>query len=115
MFKKFIIIFFLLFSSLNANNTIVNTTTNIVVPPTIVLGTDSVLLAVNPQGTPPFRYQWYRNNVRILGETNPSCTITKPGLYYVIVSNLGGSVTSGKVRLLNNSIDTTADDIIMRK
>jgi hypothetical protein len=50
-------------------------------------------------GTPPLSYQWYKDNVRIPGATNPSFSYSQAapsqsGRYYVVVSNALGSVPS---------------------
>ena len=50
-------------------------------------------------GTAPIRYQWWVNNHTIAGATNACYAITNvqpgnAGSYYVVASNVGGSVTS---------------------
>jgi hypothetical protein len=57
-------------------------------------------LQVSANGTVPLRYQWLKNNSPLTGETNtslsfPSLTGADSGAYSVIVTNLGGAITSG--------------------
>lgn len=56
-------------------------------------------LSASVTGTVPLRYQWYRDNLPLSGETNanvnfPSLDGTNSGDYTVVVTNLGGSITS---------------------
>jgi hypothetical protein len=56
-------------------------------------------VTMNSSGTQPFSYQWNVNGVNPTWATNSSLTITNAqttdaGSYYVVVTNLGGSVTS---------------------
>ncbi len=66
----------------------------------IIVG-DTLTLAVNAGGTPNLSYQWFLNYVAISGATNsvyskPNFSIAADsGSYYVTVTNLFGSVTSG--------------------
>lgn len=58
------------------------------------------------------RYQWTKNGVAIPGATNASYTINSPvasdaGAYAVIVTNLGGSLTSHTVYLTTSSSNST--------
>jgi hypothetical protein len=61
---------------------------------------DSVGFSVGVDGTRPFSYQWRWNTTNLLaGQTNSSLTltnlqITNSGNYDVVVTNIGGSVTS---------------------
>ncbi len=55
-------------------------------------------------GTPPFYYQWFKNNQTIVGATNPfleikNATYFDEGDYYVIITNPYGSVSSRNVHL----------------
>lgn len=111
MMTRLILIFVLLFGSLVANGQSQST----VSPPTISISPEKLILTIRAEGVGPFTYQWYRNNSKIVGQTSEVCTITTQGLYYVIVSNVGGSVTSGKVRLVDNSTDPVATITITRK
>lgn len=63
-----------------------------------------VEITAHVSGTPPFRYQWYRNGTAIEGATEATYTIeeaalTNAGLISVEVSNNEGSVTSHEVPL----------------
>lgn len=56
-------------------------------------------LNTSATGTVPLRYQWYRGNLLLAGETNtilsfPSLAATNTGAYSVVVTNLGGAITS---------------------
>lgn len=69
-------------------------------PPTITtnLGGD-ITLTVTPDGTPPFTYQWRKNGTNIVGALDERIAINNTviydgGLYDVIVSGPGGSVTN---------------------
>jgi len=84
-------------------------TVNPAVAPTIttqpqsqsVLINNPVTFSVTVAGTPPFSYQWQKNNVSISGATSSTFTIpavqsTDAGSYTVIVSNAASSgVTAG--------------------
>jgi len=65
----------------------------------IVAG-DTLQLSANVGGTPGLSYQWYFNSGAITGATNPVFTLpnfsiaANSGPYYLIVTNLYGSVTS---------------------
>ncbi|WP_263366512.1 beta-1,3-glucanase family protein [Edaphobacter bradus] len=60
-------------------------------------------------GTGPFTYQWYKNGVAIAGAANatyttPNLTTADSGsVFYVIVTNAGGSVTSANATLTVNT------------
>jgi photosystem II stability/assembly factor-like uncharacterized protein len=82
------------------------------VPPTIISQPQSVVVnlssnasfGVSADGTAPLKYQWYFNSGIIPGATNPSYTRTnaqlaEAGNYFVVVTNLAGSVTSAVVTL----------------
>ncbi|HLP76917.1 MAG TPA: hypothetical protein VK327_08355 [Candidatus Paceibacterota bacterium] len=56
-------------------------------------------LNVSATGTVPLRYQWYQGNVPLTGETNTilgfqSLIGANSGAYTVVVTNLGGAITS---------------------
>ncbi len=61
-----------------------------------------VTLSVEAAGTPPFTYQWYRNNIPV--GTGPNYTFTvdqnTEGEYWVVVSNTCGNVTSRRVQVV---------------
>lgn len=62
---------------------------------------------VDARGTPPLYYQWYFNNLPLIGETNSVLRLFKitsqmDGEYFVVVSNSYGSVTSETARLTVN-------------
>jgi hypothetical protein len=64
-----------------------------------VLGGASFSLTVAATGTPPLRYQWVKNGTNLNGATSTFLSLfnarrTNSGSYFVIVTNLGGVVTS---------------------
>ncbi|MGC9034604.1 MAG: lamin tail domain-containing protein [Verrucomicrobiia bacterium] len=65
-----------------------------------VLAGSSAVFSVSVDGTPPFYYQWWRNNGLISGATNSSYTIVSASVsdsgsqFFVIVSNSLGAATS---------------------
>ena len=68
--------------------------------------TASFSVTVN-SGTAPFSYQWNFDGAALLGATNAGLTLTnvqttQAGSYTVVVTNLGGSVTSGVETLTVN-------------
>jgi len=69
-------------------------------PQSLVVGTQTaVALAVVAGGTPPFAYQWLKNNSKLKQQTNYSLLLRSPqsqdgGIYTVVVTNFAGSVTS---------------------
>jgi PKD repeat protein len=112
--------------SIIASNS-VGTATNsavlhVVVPPSVdgqpvslvVTQTQSATFSVvSTNGVPAPTYQWFFNNVAIVGATNVSFTIasTAPandGNYKVIVANVAGSATSSNATLTVNSTMTAA-------
>ena len=71
---------------------------------------DRILYSAWASGTPPLFYQWYFNEMPILGETNPVLRldlITKnhSGCYWVVVSNEWGTVVSSNGLLSLGGID----------
>ena len=67
----------------------------------IVCAGSEVTICVDPNGTPPFSYQWRKNAIPIVGEPNSCITInsTESADYDVIVSNTCGSITSNAMTL----------------
>lgn len=66
---------------------------------------DTAVFEVTPAGTPPFQYQWYKNNSIIPGETGqilrigPLVVNNNGEIYYCIVSNILSSIESSKALL----------------
>ena len=65
---------------------------------------ESVLFSLAVTGTEPLRYQWRFNTTPMSGETNRSLLLTnvapaRNGSYSCVVTNLGGSATSGSASL----------------
>lgn len=65
---------------------------------------DNVSFSVVSTNTGPLTYQWYFDNNSVNGATNSSLSITNVqqenvGQYYVVVSDSGGSTTSGVANL----------------
>lgn len=70
---------------------------------TNIIGSPDIMLLVGVAGSNPF-YQWYADGVKIAGATLPSYTVsagrTNGGVnYYVVVTNVLGSVTSTLARV----------------
>jgi hypothetical protein len=64
----------------------------------------NITFNVTATGVAPLRYQWVANDVALTGRTNSACPLTNlqpadAGLYKVIVSDSGGSITSRVARL----------------
>ena len=60
--------------------------------------------SINPTGTPPITYKWFKNNAEIVGATGPSygktsAALTDAGAYTVTATNAAGSVTSAAATL----------------
>ena len=83
------------------------TLTGIPVAPSIIIQPQNLVanpgsnatFIVSANGTPPLSFQWFFNAANIFGATNSSCTITNvqatnAGNYFVIITNVAGSVTS---------------------
>ncbi|MDE3066657.1 MAG: hypothetical protein KGJ60_03810 [Verrucomicrobiota bacterium] len=69
----------------------------------------SFTYAVRVQGTEPFGYQWYSNNVALAGETASSYTFNAvSGSYHVVVTNVDGSATSTISLLTTEAVPTNA-------
>ena len=69
---------------------------------------DSLIYNISPGGTPPFNYQWLKDNIIISGATsNPlnikSLTQNDGGIYYCIISNPCGSITVQIATLIINN------------
>jgi len=80
----------------------VNTPPTITVQPTVpphLNGLTPLAMSVTLAGTPPFSYQWMQNGMPIPGATSSTYIVlaanaTNSGNYSVLVSNIGGNVTS---------------------
>jgi len=74
---------------------------------TVALG-GSATFTVVPGGTPPFSYQWYKNETALTGSsvytswgfTYPNCSLSNAGTYKVKVTNSAGSVWSNDAVLI---------------
>ncbi len=84
----------------------------IIVPPqSLVVGKGSnATFTVTADGTAPFSYQWFFNSTNIFGATNVSFTrtnvqTTNTGNYFVVVTNVAGSVTSSVAVLALSFLD----------
>ncbi len=65
---------------------------------------DDVSFWVNAEGTPPLSYQWFHDGIELPEATSqfltlPEITKTNAGLYYAVITNVFGSVTSSMVTL----------------
>ena len=70
----------------------------------VALAGESASLSVTATGTEPIAYQWQYNGIDIGGETQASLSLSNlvpenSGDYAVVVSNVGGSVTSSAATL----------------
>ena len=73
---------------------------------TVLWGQDAIL-SVNPAGTGPFTYQWFKNGMPLAGGTNqtftiPSIQFTNAGFYSVVVTSAFGSVTNTPAQVVVN-------------
>ncbi|MEK7674451.1 MAG: CHAP domain-containing protein, partial [Verrucomicrobiota bacterium] len=73
---------------------------------------DTVTFSVYANGHAPFNYQWQKNGVNISGKTGFSLTLANvqtgdAASYACLVSNAGGSVTSGDAILTVNPVTYT--------
>jgi alpha-tubulin suppressor-like RCC1 family protein len=62
-------------------------------------------LAVSASGTSPLNYQWYKDGTAINGAISSSYALTgntlnKAGSYYVVITNVAGSVTSNSTTVV---------------
>lgn len=76
---------------------------------TAPLGSKAVISVVVGVGTPPYTYEWYKNDVRIAGVTTQSFTIpsvsqTDAGAYRAIILNSAGQTQSDRATLVVSSI-----------
>ncbi|MDB6017904.1 MAG: hypothetical protein JWR19_2393 [Pedosphaera sp.] len=78
----------------------------------------SFTLSVAPNGSAPFSYQWNLNNSPVAGATASSLTLSNAqmnaaGSYSVVVTNIGGSITSAvatvSVTLPNTSLSVSTN------
>lgn len=72
---------------------------------TSALQTRPLTVEVRAVGTAPLTYQWYFQDTLLTGETNrtleiPSADIADSGVYYVVVTDATGSVTSGSATVV---------------
>jgi hypothetical protein len=73
----------------------------------------NVTFTVQATGLPAPTYQWYNTGVMIGGATSATLTlsnvqVTNSGSYYVVVTNVAGSVTSNAATLTVNAASTQA-------
>lgn len=71
---------------------------------TTVTAGDNLILDVLGYGTPEPTYQWYKADVALVGATGTSlliagATADAAGTYHVVLSNVGGTVTSNSVKV----------------
>lgn len=86
--------------------------------PIVVSGGKQVTLTAEAQGTQPFLYQWYRNAVKIPGQTEAKLVISDPkatGIYHCVISNSAGETKTPPVRLSNTTQADAAIITITRK
>jgi hypothetical protein len=74
----------------------------------------SASLSVTATGTAPLRYQWRFNGANLPGATNanlsfPSISATQAGPYAVVITNLGGAVTSTVATIIVSTLDSDGD------
>jgi hypothetical protein len=75
-------------------------------------------LAANAKGTKPFTYQWYRNGVKMPGETNEAVTISNPqetGGFYCTLSNSAGLIQTGTYKFANTYQPDAPEVLVVRK
>ncbi len=83
----------------------------------IVAAGSTVTFSVSAIGTVPLSYQWWKSTGKILNATSSTLTLTNvqstnAGTYFVVVTNLYGSVTSSNAVLtVTNGSDGTAPAI----
>lgn len=73
--------------------------------PLLVAAQTAVALSVLADGTPPFTYQWWKDNARLKQQTNASLLlrfpkITDSGNYTVVVTNIAGAITSAPANVV---------------
>jgi hypothetical protein len=73
--------------------------------PLLVASQTAVALSVAANGTPPFAYQWWKNNFRLKTQTNASLLLRSPssqdsGNYTVVVTNVAGAITSAPAHVV---------------
>ncbi len=77
--------------------------------PTSITAGGTASLAVGLVGTPPITYQWSKGGVAIPGATSSSLTfatvtLADAGIYSVVITNPGGTVTSSNATLTVNPV-----------
>jgi hypothetical protein len=103
-------------AAVSATNTIFQRLANPAVPAPVIAqqpqgvtaatGSD-IMLGVTASGTPPLRYQWFFQGTAIVGAYDATLSLTnvqrsQSGLYWVVVSNAFGSVTSSNALVIVN-------------
>jgi hypothetical protein len=112
--------YYVVVSNSSASVTSSNATVIVNTPPTITIQPASSItysgttysLAVSAAGTSPLNYQWYKDGTAINGAISSSyaltgTTLNKAGSYYVVVSNVAGSVTSNTTTVVTPPLITT--------
>jgi hypothetical protein len=95
-------------ATLTVNTNSASTIATQPVSQTVMSGSTATFTVV-AGGNGPFTYQWYKNGVAIAGAANatyttPTLTTADSGsVFYVIVTNTGGSVTSANATLTVNT------------
>lgn len=74
-------------------------------PDIAVVAGQPAVFSVQASGTPPLAYQWFRDSLALNGADRPTFVIATTqhsdsgGVFYVIVSNLGGATRSAPAHL----------------
>jgi trimeric autotransporter adhesin len=85
------------------NNTITATTST----STICEGLTTATLTVTSSPTGTFTYQWFRNNVAIVGATNSTYTATLIGTYYARATGSGGCIKQSSSIVISRTYNPT--------
>ncbi|MGL2964004.1 T9SS type B sorting domain-containing protein [Flavobacterium sp. RSB2_4_14] len=63
--------------------------------------------------TSNYTYQWYLNNAMLLGQTNPTLTVSSPGLYSVLVTNAYTCFNTRNITVTGSEVATiTSIDVV---
>lgn len=83
-------------------------------PPSISVLDKTVTITVNVASTTPVTYVWYKNTTVIAGANTNSITVptTTAGTYYAVITNSGGTVTSGKIKI-GTTTTTSAPEVAL--